>query len=314
MYTKWTEADKAEGLRALQRRSGELRSTVKALQLHDNVKWAKMTAATLSRWCQMAAKAQRAADYEEVLPRAVRGRPAIFPRVLRDELTTTIMRMIATGIAVDSTLLRPRIIEMIEAKGYGHILDDNGGEFTVSASWINEKCRALRLPMRKKTTDSQLPADWELQLDRFAYRLAYIVFVFDIPLELVIGWDQTGCFLVPAMDRGRAKKGATKVSFVGAGDKRQITLIPGFIGEVMLPAQVIFTGKTLRSLPRDSVRGPFEKAGMNVTMSANHWSTEETMQEYFNVVLAPAFKKVRGRIRCSRRVRCEPEVSGRVDD
>ena len=92
----------------------------------------------------------------------------------------------------------------------------------------------------------------------------------DVPIELILNWDQTGIHIVPSsnwtMDKCRVKR----VEMIGVGDKRQITAV--FCGSVLgdfLPIQLIYKGKTNRCHPKFKF-----PAGWHVTHSPKHWSND----------------------------------------
>ena len=70
-------------------------------------------------------------------------------------------------------------------------------------------------------------------------RLAYFVFIHEIPPELVINADHTGIMLTPMKGRGWMTDEQLKSKdkrVVGHGDKRQFTLLPTTSAAgVMLP-------------------------------------------------------------------------------
>ena len=267
----WTAELKAEAVRRLCTLQGgakepPIHQTVEDLKRHDVSKWRTLNGSMLSKWNKqmLAADAaeedeyelgEGAATHEHKRGKSGPGRPVLVPPELRGRIRAVIRRYLATGLEGNSTARRPVIVDEIEAAGYGNILSENRGSFDVSTSWINKLCQKMELPMRDQTSGAKpLPADWEQQLERFAHRLAYLVFTHDIPKDLIIGFDQTGVRLVPNTGRGRAPKGAKHVSFVGSDDKRQFTCIPGFMGTTMLPWQVVLKGTTERCLPPASCR------------------------------------------------------------
>ena len=56
----------------------------------------------------------------------------------------------------------------------------------------------------------------------------------------------------------------------------------------LLPPQLVYAGKTERCHPITSFPG-----GWNITHSANHWSTEQTMMEFLDKILVPYVKQTR---------------------
>lgn len=98
--------------------------------------------------------------------------------------------------------------------------------------------------------------------------------------------DQTGVHLVPASNWTYEDKGATSVAVIGAEDKRQITAcIASSLSGELLPLQLIFQGKTPRSLPPATPASI--AAGAHLTFSENHWSSQTTMQDYVEKVIVP---------------------------
>lgn len=111
----------------------------------------------------------------------------------------------------------------------------------------------------------------------------------DIPIELIINWDQTGLNLVPVSTWTMATKGSKRVPIQGLDDKRQITGV--FCGTLLgefLPIQLIYSGKTQRCLP------PFKFPGdWSIKYTENHWSNERTMISYIEDIIAPYFQAKR---------------------
>ena len=110
----------------------------------------------------------------------------------------------------------------------------------------------------------------------------------EIPGELVLNWDQTGIRFVPSSTWTMERRGERRVEMVGVNDKRQITAVfCGGASGKFLPVQLIYTGKTARCHPR--YPSPPE---WNVTHLCNHWSNEDTMEEYVDNIILPYAEKV----------------------
>ena len=111
-----------------------------------------------------------------------------------------------------------------------------------------------------------------------------------IPSELLINWDRTGSKLVPVSYWTMAEQGCTQVPVVGKEDKREITVVLAVTASgTLLPPQLIYQGKTNGWHPKIT----FPTKG-NVTHSENHWSTAETMIEYFDTLSFLMLWKHRG--------------------
>ncbi len=98
--------------------------------------------------------------------------------------------------------------------------------------------------------------------------------------------DQTGVHLVSASSWTYEMVGSKDVAVVAAEDKRQITAcVAASLRGDLLPLQLIFQGKTERSLPQATAASL--AARVDITHSENHWSTQRTMQRWITHVLLP---------------------------
>lgn len=98
--------------------------------------------------------------------------------------------------------------------------------------------------------------------------------------------DQTGVHLVPSSRWTYETINSSSVAVIGAEDKRQITAcIASSMDGDLLPLQLIFQGKTDRSLP--AISPASIAARVDLTRSDNHWSTQETMQRYIAQIIMP---------------------------
>jgi hypothetical protein len=92
--------------------------------------------------------------------------------------------------------------------------------------------------------------------------------------------------LIPAASRTYERQGEKRVAVLGADEKRQITaVLASSMDGDMLPLQLVFTGKTERSRPAPTPASI--AAGFHLTNSENHWSTQQTMQEYIQHIIEP---------------------------
>ena len=88
--------------------------------------------------------------------------------------------------------------------------------------------------------------------------------------------------------------GSKRVEMIGVDDKRQITAV--FCGSLMgdvLPVQLIYKGKTSRCHPKYTFQ-----PGWHITHSQKHWSTEETMIQYVDLVILPYVERVKKAEEC----------------
>lgn len=77
---------------------------------------------------------------------------------------------------------------------------------------------------------------------------------------------------------------------IGAEDKRQNTVcVASSLDGDFLPLQLVFTGKTKACVPEATAASI--AASTHLTFSENHWSSQETMQQYVNEIIVPFAKQ-----------------------
>jgi hypothetical protein len=121
--------------------------------------------------------------------------------------------------------------------------------------WAHRFWNRNNFSSRSPTTKTResIPEDYEKKRNDYLFILSKVLSDARIPDELIVGFDETNTQFVPTIGRTRAKKGTKRVRMVGVGkNKAQITVGIGVVatGEVLKPVQLIFGGKTERSLPK----------------------------------------------------------------
>ena len=147
---------------------------------------------------------------------------------------------------------------------------------------------------RKATTaKSKLSVESFASVKRqFLADVASTVQMEEIPMELILNFDQTGIKIVPSSTWTMDRRGVKRVEITGLSDKRQITAV--FCGSLIgdfLPVQVIYKGKTSRCHPSFSFPSDW-----HITHSPRHWSTECTMIDYINHIIVPYVNATRVRL------------------
>ena len=113
----------------------------------------------------------------------------------------------------------------------------------------------------------------------------------EIPYDLIFNWDQTALNIVPGSVWTLEKQGTKRVEIAGMDDKRQVTaVICGTVSGKLLPFQVIYTGTTPKCLPKNGNNVPKD---WHLTMTRNHWSNEEKMKEYLQLIIIPYVEQTR---------------------
>lgn len=110
-----------------------------------------------------------------------------------------------------------------------------------------------------------------------------------IPPSLVLNWDQTPLNYISARKWTMDQEGISKVAIAGQSDKRALAAIltVSMAGD-FLPMQLIYSGKTAKSLPKSKF-----PSGFSLTQNPSHWSNEDTMISYIEEILVPYLEQQR---------------------
>jgi hypothetical protein len=256
-----------------------LRSTIKAFPDIFADQSENYSAVQLSRW----KKEMRSGK----LPGKELHHSPPYGKELDLDLLKAVKERLAIGLAVDSIVLRVLLLPMLVERSLSHLLVEKGGEFLFGYSWANRFFKRYNLSSRAVTTKmrDEIPADFEAKREVYLNIGSVILTENSIPPSLVIGLDETNALFVPRATRNRAEKGARKVPSQGVGkEKPQVTttIAANESGE-LLSYQVIFGGKTKRSLPKGLAPPP----GAFFDFTPSHWQTPESYCRFINHVLIP---------------------------
>ena len=130
---------------------------------------------------------------------------------------------------------------------------------------------------------------WEEVRTQLHNDIASAVLKYNIPDELILNNDQTTSKFVPRENVTMAETGSKHVSRKDGNDKRGITVTLSEINtEKILPFELIYTGKTARSLP--SVKFP---NGLCLSYDPKHSSSEYELINLLESVVDSYFCQVR---------------------
>ncbi len=95
--------------------------------------------------------------------------------------------------------------------------------------------------------------------------------------------------------------GSKQVTTVGSEEKRAITVLASVTNDgVLLPFQTIHKGASSLSLPRKTSRSMAESVASGFLFESLHtktyWSTQATMQNFVNKILAPYFDLIKQKL------------------
>ena len=228
------------------------------------------------------------------LPHKKRGR-----RLLLGEKIDTHVQMYLSRLRDAGGVITARIA-IAAAKGMIYACDRSmlvefGGHVELNCSWAYSLLSQMDFVKRKATTaaKSKLSVESFASVKRqFLADVASTVQMEEIPMELILNFDQTGIKIVPSSTWTMDRRGVKRVEITGLSDKRQITAV--FCGSLIgdfLPVQVIYKGKTSRCHPSFSFPSDW-----HITHSHRHWSTECTIIDYINHIIVPYVNATRVRL------------------
>ena len=243
------------------------------------------------------AAGKRKAGCDVLLPVKKRGWPLLIGDDLDKQVQNYLLELRKGHAAVNTAI----VISAGEGIVMGHdasLLACNGGGIELTKDWAKSLMKRMGFSKRKATTKSSLSQfDFDKVREIYLNDVASIVLLEEIPLSLIINWVQTGTHFVPASQWTMEVKGSHRVEVAGLNDKRQITVVlAGTASGTFLPAQLIYSGSTVKSLPKNV---DFPSDWHDVTHTTTHWSNEDTMDEYINKIIIPYVEKMRKELQLS---------------
>ena len=128
--------------------------------------------------------------------------------------------------------------------------------------------------VRRAATTGKVPISKELREEvemTYYHSIVTTIETKKIPPSLVINLDQTPSKFVPGCNKTLAPRKSKSVAIKGSTDKRTITATFSItIDGKFLPMQIIYAGKTSKSIPKIEFPKDF-----HVTANPKHYSNEE---------------------------------------
>ena len=222
------------------------------------------------------------------LPTAPRGRPCMLGDF--DNRVQLFIRAARENGAAISARVVMSAAEGLLNKFARYQLASNGGHISVTKSWARSLLRRMGYTQRKGTKGiKHLPKDFDTIKSNYLADINKHISDNQIPDELVINWDQTGCQLLPGGNWTMEQRGKEQVPIQGMDDKRQITLLLSVTKSgSLLPPQLLYAGKTPKCLPSTTFPSDWD-----AYYSPNHWSNEETMLHFLDHIIIPYVEQQR---------------------
>ena len=109
-----------------------------------------------------------------------------------------------------------------------NLLAANGGGINLTKDWAKYMFRRMALVKRKGNTKAKVELEQFDEMKRMFHQdIRSAVVMDEVPLELIINWDQTALSYVPVSQCTMEEEGAKQVEIDGKDDKRQITAVFG---------------------------------------------------------------------------------------
>lgn len=203
---------------------------------------------------------------------------------------TILQAVRARGGVVSFTIAESVVIALIKRHpeyNLGHIK-------VTGSSFAQSILRRMKFVRRFGTTGKvQISEDLRQELSKsYLYGIVSKIEKHKIPHSMVLNLDQTPSKYVPTSNKTMAKQGSKTVPIKGSTDKRSITATFTITLEGhFLPIQLIYAGKTKKSLPRVDFPKSF-------SLSANpkHYSNESESIKILEDIIIPYVQKERKKL------------------
>jgi len=113
----------------------------------------------------------------------------------------------------------------IVKRHYSNLLVVNGGRIVLTKYWAQYLMQRMGYVKQKATTKAKITVEGLALLEEFLLDIRGLVEMEEIPVDIILNWDQTAVNYVPVSNWTMAKEGSKSVPISGIDDKCQITLV-----------------------------------------------------------------------------------------
>ena len=280
-YEKITPESKAK----IAKYAAENKIAAAIRHFENNQAFPNLKESTVRGWKKAYCTSLRRKEVEPAgqLPVTHTGRPLLLGQDV-EENAKRIIRCIREAGGVINNSIVIGIITGILRDTDSNLLAENGGPVQIDRSVARRLLMRMQYVKRKGTTKAKvMPSDFQSLRTIFLDDIRTVVTFEHIPTSLILNWDHTGLYYVPASSWTLEEKGSQKVPTTAIDDKRQLTVVFACsLAGHFLPPQIIYGRKTPACLPK----APFPP-DWHVTYTPNHWAIEETMIDYVQSILLP---------------------------
>jgi len=185
------------------------------------------------------------------LPCKKAGRPLLIGEELETQVQQYIKNARKRGLAINTSVVIAAGDGIVMAHD-ANLLAENGGTIKLTDDWTKNVLKRMDYVKRKACSKAKVdPEHFDKLKEGFLQEIKSIVTIDEIPNELILNFDQTTLYYIPATPWTMEKEGAKTVEILAKDDKRQITAV--FCGSMtgeFSPLQLIYKGKTNRCLPQ----------------------------------------------------------------
>lgn len=212
-----------------------------------------------------------------------RERPYLLGEKLDKQVRQYLTTLRKAGAVINTAIVLACAEGVVKSED-SNLLACNGGHIVLTRDWGKSILRRMGFVKRRASTSAKVSVEnFEVLKAQYLFDIKVIIEMEEIPYELVINWDQTAIHYVPVGSWTMEKEGAQRVEIVGKDDKHQITaVLAGSLTGDFLPPQLVYQGMTKRCI--STVNFPQD---WDITFSSNHWSNENTMEDYILKILVP---------------------------
>ncbi|KAK7024599.1 hypothetical protein VNI00_016160 [Paramarasmius palmivorus] len=317
--TNWQQPILWSGIVLAAKRTGKPwspRAIVQELHRVNFELYGRLREQVVGRWIDREAKARGESKWrDEILERVKNGnspggqttRTGIlepYPE-LRRSINERLESLRFAGVPLTSLSIRAIMVAMISKQApeiFETVLSD-GSRFKCSESFVKDYLHKLNWSKRKATRAAQkLPEDHAEQIYASFLFEALTVRDHGTPAALRVNTDQAQSVYLEGTDHIWNKSGERQVSTIGQEEKRAFTVIPSIAADgTLLPWQAVYHGQTKLSCPDPKTSRGWEelnKLGFRLLPSKSHtyWSTQETMRDLVDNIIAPYFRDVRKKL------------------
>ena len=144
------------------------------------------------------------------LPQKKRGNPLLLGEEL-DKLVQAYLTSFRKSGAVVDTAITMACAERIVRSAYSNLLAVNGGHILITKDWAKNMLHRMGFVKRRAITKAKVTIEDYEEKKQFLLDIKAVVTLEDIPLDLVINWDQTGMHYVPVLSWMMVEEGSKRV-------------------------------------------------------------------------------------------------------